>query len=259
MALEAERGGSLFLLVQGGRLRRRFTSALDLADTLTEPCMSFQLRCAVIGFAVALVLSLRAHAQDASLGAETPKVYQAFLTSWQGKSKAPLNVAADARSLSPQDLKDISSCAGDGGEWQVATTSVPLAIQLGPLPWIRFVKHGESQAVDPGKLIARGMPVDEAVEQGFSHALLTLSMVAFERSGQRAALNYSFVCGQLCGNGGTVLLERTPQGWVRSKTQCDTWISHSGRPNNSVRDFRSTRVHDAFSPGFRATANRQCP
>ncbi|WP_241762689.1 hypothetical protein, partial [Dyella ginsengisoli] len=29
MALEAERGGSLFLLVQGGRLRRRLTQALD--------------------------------------------------------------------------------------------------------------------------------------------------------------------------------------------------------------------------------------
>ncbi|MFC5583474.1 hypothetical protein ACFPPB_20395 [Rhodanobacter terrae] len=28
MALEAERGGSLFLLVQGGRLRRRLTPAL---------------------------------------------------------------------------------------------------------------------------------------------------------------------------------------------------------------------------------------
>ena len=32
MALEAERGGSLFLLVQGGRLRRRLTPALGTAS-----------------------------------------------------------------------------------------------------------------------------------------------------------------------------------------------------------------------------------
>jgi hypothetical protein len=79
------------------------------------------------------------------------------------------------------------------------------------------------------------MPVKKAVDQGFSHALLTLSQVAFERSGQRAALNYSFVCGRLCGNGGTVLLERGPLGWVRSKAQCGMWMSESGRPNNSFK------------------------
>ena|SRR5690349_4406625 len=37
MALEAERRGSLFLLVQGGRLRRRrLTQALDLMTNITE-------------------------------------------------------------------------------------------------------------------------------------------------------------------------------------------------------------------------------
>ena len=34
MAREAERGGSLFLLVQGGRLRRRLTPALGMSKTM---------------------------------------------------------------------------------------------------------------------------------------------------------------------------------------------------------------------------------
>jgi ABC-type siderophore export system fused ATPase/permease subunit len=38
MALEAVRGGSLFLLVQGGRLRRRLTPALGLTKM---PCLHF--------------------------------------------------------------------------------------------------------------------------------------------------------------------------------------------------------------------------
>ena len=34
MAIEAEKGGSLFLLVQGGRLRRRLTPVLDMGDNM---------------------------------------------------------------------------------------------------------------------------------------------------------------------------------------------------------------------------------
>ncbi|AXK71238.1 hypothetical protein DWG18_02335 [Lysobacter sp. TY2-98] len=195
--------------------------------------MDIQLRRAIAAIAMTFALSPSTYAHDANREAETAKVYEAFLASWDGKSKAPLNVAASAKPLSPQDLKDISSCGG--GEWEVAETSAPLAVQLRALRQVRLIKPGELRAMDPGKLIARGVPVDEAVEKGFSHALLTLSTVTFERSGQRAALNYSFVCGRLCGNGGTVMLERTPHGWARSKTECGMWMSHSGRPNNSSK------------------------
>ncbi len=41
MALEAERGGSLFLLVQGGRLRRRLTPALGGQKSILCPCLAF--------------------------------------------------------------------------------------------------------------------------------------------------------------------------------------------------------------------------
>lgn len=197
--------------------------------------MPFQLRPATMAFAIALAVSPAAQAGETGLASETAKVYQAFLRSWQGKSQAPLNVAAAAEPLSPQDLKDISSCAGDGGEWQVATSSAPLATQLNAIPSIHLVRPGESKIMDPRKLIARGVPVDEAVEQGVSHGLLTLSLVAFERSGQRAALNYSFVCGALCGSGGTVLLERTPQGWVRRNALCNSWMSQADRPDHSPK------------------------
>jgi len=108
-----------------------------------------------------------------------------------------------------------------------------LASQLSKLAWVRVVDPATWQANDPEDLIAKGTPVDKAVDRGFSKALLTLSTVAFDVSGHFAALNYSFVCGRLCGNGGAVLFERNGHSWVRSNKQCGNWMSLERRPNNS--------------------------
>ncbi|MCX7515396.1 hypothetical protein [Frateuria sp. STR12] len=184
---------------------------------------------------VTLIGSSALHAQAHAPNKNTAEVYKVFLGSWRGKDKAPMNVAEGAEALTKQDLEEISSCAGDHHGWATPATSASLATQLSDLPWVRIVDPAKWRAADPGNLIAEGKPIDEAVEQGFSHALLTLSTVAFDSSGEFAALKYSFVCGRLCGNGGTVLFEHTAQGWGRSKKRCGMWLSYAGRPNISFK------------------------
>ncbi|OZB58740.1 MAG: hypothetical protein B7X39_16735 [Lysobacterales bacterium 14-68-21] len=198
--------------------------------------MSLRLLSVVILLAgVTLTGSSALHAQARASNKTTAEIYKAFLSSWRGKDKAPMNVAEGTETLSKQDLEEFSSCAGGHHEWAPAATNASLATQLSALPWVHFVDPAKWQAADPGDLIAKGKSVDEAVEQGFSHALLTLSTVAFDSSGEFAALKYSLVCGQLCGNGGTVLFEHTGQGWVRSRKRCSMWLSFSGRPNMSFK------------------------
>ena len=42
--------------------------------------------------------------------------------------------------------------------------------------------------------------LDHSIKSAFDTGLFTLSEIAFDREHRRAAVNYSFVCGGLCGN-----------------------------------------------------------
>jgi hypothetical protein len=77
---------------------------------------------------------------------------------------------------------------------------------------------------DPGRTIKEGRSVADAVNNGFAHGLVTLSEIRFTKDHKLAIVSYGFFCGSLCGNGGTVVLEKTDAGW-RRKTRCGEWIS----------------------------------
>ena len=55
---------------------------------------------------------------------------------------------------------------------------------------------------DPGKTIREGASVDDAVKNGFAHALFSLSEIWFDKKHEHAIVSYRFWCGSLCGNGG---------------------------------------------------------
>jgi hypothetical protein len=78
---------------------------------------------------------------------------------------------------------------------------------------------------DPGKAIKNGESVDRAVEAGFAAGVLSLSEMAFDKSHEHAALKFSFICGGLCGHGGTALLEKNKDGWKEIHNSCGRWIS----------------------------------
>lgn len=77
---------------------------------------------------------------------------------------------------------------------------------------------------DPENALHNGASVDDAVRNGFAHGLLTLSEINFDKAHKHAIVSYSFVCGGLCGNGETILLEKVGDEW-QSKGHCDSWIS----------------------------------
>jgi len=86
------------------------------------------------------------------------------------------------------------------------------------------VQDKEVEQNDPHKAIQNGSSVGHAVANGFAHGKTWVSEIRFDRTHAHAVVFYGFVCGSLCGNGGTVTLEKTAKGWKR-KSQCSSWVS----------------------------------
>jgi len=81
------------------------------------------------------------------------------------------------------------------------------------------------QKRDPGDAIRNGQPVDDAVDAGIAAGIFTFSETIFNSDHTRAAFTYSFVCGGLCGNGGTILFQRKNGKWIREQNRCGSWES----------------------------------
>jgi len=168
--------------------------------------------------------------QDVPVGSnDTKEIYTSFLKNWMGKEKGSVNVAMRSEAPSADDLKDFSECArqikADDLHWLSAKRTDDLTNSVGLLPHVRFIDPAKWKPQDPGELIAHGKSVEAAVQSGFAYGLLTLSTITFDASQEVAAFTYSFVCGALCGNGGSVIFTKSPTGWVRSEHQCGGWIS----------------------------------
>ncbi|MFP5235692.1 MAG: hypothetical protein ACLGSD_07300 [Acidobacteriota bacterium] len=82
----------------------------------------------------------------------------------------------------------------------------------------------EVEQNDPGRAIANGASVDDAVKNGFAHGRTWLSEIRFDKTHTHAVVFYGFICGSLCGNGGTIILEKKANGWTR-EAQCSNWMS----------------------------------
>jgi hypothetical protein len=85
---------------------------------------------------------------------------------------------------------------------------------------------------DPGEAIKDShkpltdADIAKAVATGFNNGLFTLSEILFNKNHTRAAVQYWFVCGGLCGHGGTVILKMRDGKWVVDGSQyCGSWIS----------------------------------
>lgn len=169
---------------------------------------------------------------DQPLTAEQLAVYRTMLVSWYQGEKAKVNlrvltdpITATKDSLDKRCLKGLSMeppAAGVAHRIRKEDLS-----QLGPFDF-RLVEPetgaNEVSDNDPGKAIQKGEAVDVAVENGFAHGLLTFGEIRFDKANTHALVSFSFVCGGLCGNGTTMLLEKTDGIW-RKKAQCGGWVS----------------------------------
>jgi hypothetical protein len=163
----------------------------------------------------------------ASTNSEVATIYKVFLSRWSGKAGEPRNLAKSAYAPSADDMKQYADCAKEIGKphtrW-VAGSAIPdLHAVLGNSPSLHFVDPKAWRPLDPGALMANGASVGPAVSAGMAQALITLSAITFNKAHDIAVFNFSFVCGSLCGTGSIVVLQKTQNGWVQSKTRCGSW------------------------------------
>ena len=195
------------------------------------------MRIRVLGLILSLATSLAIAADkkptvsQSAMDADQIAVYRAFLASYSNGSKARLNLSKYTSALDLAEEKG-NRCLR-GIQLHSARRSDSTVHEFDPqisLPGdIRLVDPDEqSKAIrqdDPGTAIRQGKDVDTAVKAGFAAGLLTLSEVAFHKSHRYAVMNFSFVCGGLCGHGSTLVFEKKNGEWKESKRQCAVWMS----------------------------------
>jgi len=82
----------------------------------------------------------------------------------------------------------------------------------------------ETEANDPWNGIKAGQSIDTAVRNGFAHAEFTLSEIQFDIKHEHAIVSYSFICGRLCGHGGTMQLAKVNGVWTKTGL-CHDWVA----------------------------------
>ena len=169
---------------------------------------------------------------DSSLTAEQLAVYRAFLKDYLTDDLGTLNLSIETAPVETDGPFGIHDCS-NGMVMELPPQKVVHAFRNDDLAHLGFqslhlVKPDQqSKRVkenDPGKAIRKGIPVDEAVKNGFSNALFTLSEVWLDKTHQHAIVSYRFWCGSLCGNGSSVLLVRKGDTWS-VHAHCGGWIS----------------------------------
>ena len=78
---------------------------------------------------------------------------------------------------------------------------------------------------------------------GWSH----LSEIRFDLKHEHAILWYGFRCVGLCGNGGTVVLEKKSGVWKRGKP-CSIWMSQLALPTGIAGKIRDERWIGELNP-----------
>lgn len=169
---------------------------------------------------------------DQPLTAEQLAVYRVVLHGWMENEVSAINLSVQTISFPTSGAFDAGDCGKDLDLEPVVPTVVhrfrPADLQqlgsdkivlVDPEQGIRAVAEN-----DPGKTIREGRSIEDAVRNGFAHGLVTVSEIRFDKGHKHAIVSYSFFCGSLCGNGGTVVLEMIDGAWQR-KSRCHDWIS----------------------------------
>ena len=197
--------------------------------------MTILQRTALVTVIVTIAVSALADEQNPALSnrplsAEQNEVYKAFLSSYTNGSKSNhLNLGNRTILL---DLSEIGNCL-KGIEFESAETVSSTVHEFdsqSALPAdVTLVdpkkQNSEVKENDPDRTMRQGKSVDQAVESAFASGLLSLSEIAFDKTHQYAVMSYSFVCGGLCGHGGTVIFQKVGGKWKPTYPPCRSWIS----------------------------------
>jgi hypothetical protein len=169
---------------------------------------------------------------DQPLTAEQLAVYRTVLHGWMENEVSTINLSIQTIPFPTSGAFDAGDC-GKELELEPVVPGVVHRFRPADLAQLGSDKIGlvdaerqrnEVAENDPGKTIGEGRSIEDAVRNGFAHGLVTLSEIRFDKAHNHAIVSYSFFCGSLCGNGGTVILEKVDGAWQR-KSRCSEWIS----------------------------------
>jgi hypothetical protein len=169
---------------------------------------------------------------DQPLTAEQLAVYRVALHGWMENEVSTINLSVQTIPFPTSGAFDAGDCGKDLN-LEPVVAGVVHRFRPADLPQLGSDKIGlvdperqrnEVAENDPGKTIGEGRSIEDAVRNGFAHGLVTVSEIRFDKAHKHAIVSYSFFCGSLCGNGGTVILEKVDGAW-RRKSQCSNWIS----------------------------------
>jgi len=169
---------------------------------------------------------------DTPLTAEQLAVYRTVLHGWMENEVSAINLSVQTIPFPTSGAFDAGDCGKDL-ELEPLTPGVVHRFRPADLPQLGSDKivlvdpewqQREVADNDPGKTIREGRSIEDAVRNGFAHGLVTVSEIRFDKAHKHAIVSYGFRCGGLCGNGGTVILEKVESGWQR-KSHCSNWIS----------------------------------
>ena len=162
------------------------------------------------------------------LSAEQLELYGIFLDSFVGDGKEPVNFSDRTLPFVLLDSDQKGPCLEgiklNSSQDAAQTVHIfPTSIAEGRS--IRLVDPKKHKLKDPGKAIKNGESVGDAVAAGFQAGLLSVSEVAFDEAHRFAVLRFSFICGSLCGRGGTLVFEKVDGKWRKSNRACPLWIA----------------------------------
>jgi hypothetical protein len=162
------------------------------------------------------------------LTAEEMELYGIFLDSFVGKGKGAVNFSEKTFPLA-FDVPDNEGSCIEGIRLkslvEAGQTIHMVEASIADGRAIHLVDPSKHKLKDPGKAIEKGDSVGNAVAAGFQAGLLSVSEIAFDEAHHFAVFKFSFICGSLCGRGGTLVFEKIDGRWKQSNRACPSWIA----------------------------------
>ena len=150
-------------------------------------------------------------------------IYKTFLTDWQAGSESPLNVANATDPFLPE-RDELQGCMKGFSKRNRAIATHQFSNEFAD-DRIRLLDPAYYKPPTMSDLMSQKHDLDNAVDAAVKTGLMSLSEIIFNHEHQLAAFQFSFQCGRLCGNGGTVIYERRNGQWRHSKRRCGSWVS----------------------------------
>jgi len=177
------------------------------------------------------IASPPAYADRAPGPAETPsveiEVYEAVLRSWFGRSHSGVLVDERLGSAPQPSDEEVSDCL-KGVDFRSGASPALESLRDAKFKrkGVRLVDGAKWHADDEqlNTAVTHGEFHDADLERAFEHALSRFSQIQFDKDGRLALLTFSYVCGDLCGSGSTLLMKKSANRWTVMK-RCRQWVS----------------------------------